>query len=164
MNFLRNNRGFTLIELIITAVIINILAAVAIVAYVGTMEKSRVATVIRTASTSTSDLQLWLQSSLNDRRHVRELDTNLDGLINDLDKTNGELLIEGVANTYILGRTNTLREVSPWFDRPLWNSDDPATDDIRGTISLRQPQANQLLIVAQEKNGLVVYEHTLFSN
>lgn len=160
----KNNSGFTLIELIITAVIINILAAVAIVAYIGTVEKSRVARVIRTASTSTSDLQLWLQSSLSDRRHVKELDTNFDGLINGFDKTNGELLVDGVANTYIQGRNITLREVSPWFDRPLWNSDDPATDDIRGTISLRQPQSNQLLIVAQEKNGLVIYEYILFSN
>lgn len=164
MKPLKNNNGFTLIELIITAVIINILAAIAIVAYIGTVEKTRVATVIRTASTSKSDLQLWLQSSLSDRRHVRELDTNLDGLITDLDKTNGELLVDGVANTYIQGRNFTFREVSPWFDRPLWNSDDPATDDIRGTISLRQPQANQLVIVAQEKNGLVVYEYILFSN
>jgi prepilin-type N-terminal cleavage/methylation domain-containing protein len=164
MNFLRNNRGFTLIELIITAVIINILAAVAIVAYVGTIEKSRVARVIRTASASTSDLQLWLQSSLSDRRHIRELDTNLDGIINSSDKTNFQLYEAGVANTYIDVRTNVLKDTSPWFEKPMWNSDDPDTEDTRGTISLIQPQANQLRIVAKEKNGFTVYETVLFSN
>lgn len=159
-----NNSGFTLIELIVTAVIINILAAIAITAYVGVMEKSRVSRVIRTASTSTADLQLWLQSSLSDKRNIRELDTNLDGIINDSDKTNFELYNDGVANTYIDVRFNVLKDTSPWFDRPMWNLDDPDTEDTRGTISLTQPQANQLRIVAKEKNGFIVYETVLFSN
>jgi prepilin-type N-terminal cleavage/methylation domain-containing protein len=107
-----NNSGFTLIELIVTALVINILAAIAIVGYIGTIEKSRVSRVIRTASTATADLQLWLQSSLSHKRDLRELDTNLDGIINDLDKTNEELFIDGVADTYIDVRTTVMKDAS----------------------------------------------------
>ncbi len=60
-----NNKGFSLIELIVTAVIINILAGVAIVAYIGTQEKARVSYIIRTASSASADLHLWLNSSLS---------------------------------------------------------------------------------------------------
>jgi prepilin-type N-terminal cleavage/methylation domain-containing protein len=156
-----NNSGFTLIELIVTAVIINILAAIAIVGYIGTLEKSRVARITRTASASTADLQLWLQSSFNAERGIREVDTNFDGVLNVEDKINEDLLIEGVASIYIEGRNTILRETSPWFNRPLWNSDEEPPN---GTINLTQPFSNQLIIIAKEKNGVTVYETVLFSN
>lgn len=151
-----NNTGFSLIELIVTAVIITILAGVAITAYIGTQEKARIASIIRTASSSTSELHLWLQSSLSDQRGIREVDTNFDGTINGDDKTNGELL-NNVANTYVNGR----KETSPWFNRPMWNSDNPTPN---GTISLIQPLANQLILGAREKNGFIVYENIIYAN
>lgn len=161
MKILRNNRGFSLIELIITAAIINILAGVAIVAYIGTQEKARISQVIRTASSASADLHLWIHSSLSSKRDLRELDTNLDGKINSLDKTNGELLNDGVAKTYIEARNTVYREHSPWFDLKMWNEDDPPTN---GTINLRQPTSNQLIIIAKEKNGHTVYKNIIFAN
>ncbi|MBI5675649.1 MAG: prepilin-type N-terminal cleavage/methylation domain-containing protein [Nitrospirae bacterium] len=161
MKILWNNRGFSLIELLITAVIINILAGVAIVAYIGTQEKARISQVIRTASSASADLHLWINSSLSDKKNLREIDTNLDGKINSSDKTNGELLTAGVAKTYINARSIVYREHSPWFDLKLWNEDDPPTN---GTISLRQPSNNQLIIIAKEKNGITVYKNIIFAN
>jgi prepilin-type N-terminal cleavage/methylation domain-containing protein len=158
---MNNNKGFSLIELIITALVLNILAGVAIVAYIGVQEKSRVASITRSASTAISDLQLWLDTSLSSNRALREVDTNLDGLINADDKTNGDLLEEGVANTYIDVRTNVLSEWSPWFDRPMWNQEGTPPN---GTINLTQPAVNQLRIIATEKNGLILYEKVLNSN
>ncbi len=161
MSTLKNNSGYSLIELIVTAVIVNILAGVAIVAYIGTQEKARVAHVIRNASTATSELQLWVQSSLSDKQNLRELDTDFSGKITVNDKTNLELQTDGVANTYINVRNSVLRETSPWFDRPLWNSDETAPN---GTINLQQPLTNQIIIIAKEKNGLVVFKKVIFTN
>lgn len=160
MKIFNNNKGFTLIELIITAVIINILASVAIVLYIGTLEKSRVSTVIRNASSASSELQLWMQSSLSDNRHIREVDTNLDGNIDANDLTNNDLLIEGVANTYITAR-NAQFETSPWFNRPLWNMEETQPN---GTIKVDQIQNNLIRITALEKNGKLLYEQVLSAN
>ena len=161
MKILWNNRGFSLIELLITAVIINILAGIAIVAYIGTQEKARISQVIRTASSASAELHLWIHSSFSSKKDIREIDTNLDGKINSSDKTNGELLTAGVANTYIEARNTVYREHSPWFDLKLWNDDDPPTS---GTISLRQPSSTQLIIIAKEKNGITVYKEIIFTN
>jgi len=76
MKILRNNKGFSLIELIFVAAIINILAGVAIVAYIGTQEKARISQIIRTASSSSADIHLWINSSLSSKRELREIDTN----------------------------------------------------------------------------------------
>jgi prepilin-type N-terminal cleavage/methylation domain-containing protein len=162
MKVLRNNKGFSLIELIITAVIINILAGVAIVAYIGTQEKARVAYVTRSASSATSELHLWMNASLSDNRHIREVDTNFSGVIENSDFTNGELLLTGVANTYINVRNTVLNEYSPWFvDVHLWNQDDPPS---RGTISVRQIKPNLIHIIATERNGFVLYEQRISAN
>ncbi len=160
MKVLMKNAGFSIIELIVVAVIINILAGIAIVSYIGVQEKARVARVQRTASSSVSELQLWLQSSVSSKKNVRELDTNFDGVINGLDLNNSALL-NNVANVYTNGRNTVLNETSPWFNRSLWNSDDPAAN---GTINLKQPISNQLKLVATEKNGRVIYEKVIFVN
>jgi len=162
MKLLGNNKGFTLIELIITAAIIGILAGAVITFYIGTIEKAKVASITRTASSASADLDLWLHSSLSDKSDLREIDTNHDGAINGLDKTNGELLEEGVATTYINSRNTVLREMSPWFDLPMWNLTVEAEVPPNGTINLQQPQSNQIRITAREKNGIIVYQQNLF--
>lgn len=161
MKILRDNRGFSLIELIFVAAIINILAGVAIVAYIGAQEKAKISRIIRTASAASADLQLWLTASLSSKRDIREIDTNLDGKIDALDKTNGELLIDGVATSYINARNTVYREVSPWFDLKMWNNDELP---LNGTINLRQPMSTQLILIAREKNGLVVYRDIIVAN
>lgn len=160
MKIYNNIKGFTLIELIVTAVIINILASVALVLYIGALEKSRVSTVIRNASSAAAELQLWMQSSLSDRKNIREVDTNFDGIIDTNDLTNNDLLTAGVANTYISAR-NSRFETSPWFQRPLWNSDNPQPN---GTIKVDQVQNNIIRITALEKNGRILYEQVLSAN
>jgi prepilin-type N-terminal cleavage/methylation domain-containing protein len=161
MKLLWNNRGFSLLELIFVAAIINILAGIAIVAYIGAQEKAKISQIIRTASAASADLHLWLNSSLSSKRDIREIDTNLDGKINAFDKTNAELFTDGVAKTYIESRNTVYREFSPWFNLRMWNEDDPPTN---GTISLQQPTSNQLILIAKEKNGRIVYKDIIFAN
>ncbi|HDZ62383.1 MAG TPA: prepilin-type N-terminal cleavage/methylation domain-containing protein [Nitrospirae bacterium] len=164
MKAFANNSGFSLIELIVVAVIINILAGVAIVAYVGVQEKARRSRVIRTASTSTADLHSWLQSSLSAKRSLREIDTNFDGMVNSSDFTNSELFNKGVAETYVKGKTDILRDFSPWFNRPMWNEWKSGDPQLNGVVNLAQITTNQLRMVATEKNGIVVFERVIFSN
>ncbi len=159
MNVVTNNSGFSLIELLVTAVIIAILAGVAIVAYIGVQEKAKISRVIRTASSASSDLQSWLHSSLSDQRDIIEIDSNMDQAIDSLDLPNKDLFNK-VATLYVAGRTKN-KDASPWFNRPMWNNADPP---LKGSISLTQPETNQLKIVAKEKNGFVVYENIFFMN
>lgn len=158
---IRNNNGFSLIELIVVVTIMTILAGVAIVSYIGIQERARLAMITRTASGSRVELFLWLQASLSPQRSLREIDRNFDGVINKDDMTNEELFNAGVVNTYINSRNIILKETSPWFDRPLWNSEDPPPN---GTINLTQPLSSQIKIVAKEKNGLIVYEQIISSD
>lgn len=160
MNVIRNNNGFSLIELIVVVMIMNILAGVAIVSYLGVQERARIAMITRTASSSSAELSLWLQSSLSSQSLI-EIDTNFDGVINKDDMTNVKLFTAGVVKTYIDGRNIILKEKSPWFDRPLWSSEDPPPN---GTINLTQPFGNQIKIVARGKNGFIVYEQIISSD
>jgi prepilin-type N-terminal cleavage/methylation domain-containing protein len=160
MNVIRNNNGFSLIELIVVVMIMTILAGIAIVSYIGVRERARVAMITRTASSSSAELLLWLQASFSSQS-LREIDTNFDGAINKDDMTNIELFKAGVANTYTNGRNIILKETSPWLERPLWSLEDPPPN---GTINVTQPLSDQIKIVAREKNGSIVYEQIIFSN
>ncbi len=164
MKTLANNSGFSLIELIVVAVIINILAGVAIVAYVGVQEKARRSRVIRTASAAIPDLHSWLQSSLSSKIFLREIDTNFDGMVNSADLTNSELFTAGVAKEYVKGRTTGVKDYSPWFNRPMWNKWDGVPPPFIGAISLAQIANEQLKMVATDKNGIVLFERVIFSN
>lgn len=160
MKIIRDNNGFSLIELMVVATIMTILAGVAIVSYLGVQERARRAMITGTASRSRVELLLWLQSSLSSPS-LREIDTDFNGVINRDDMTNIELSNAGVVNTYINGRNTILKEKSPWFDRPLWSSAEPPPN---GTINLTQPLGNQIKIVAREKNGFIVYEQIISSD
>jgi prepilin-type N-terminal cleavage/methylation domain-containing protein len=154
----KNNNGFSLIELIVVVMIINILLGTAIVGYIGVQERARRAKITVTASTSAAELHIWLQSSFSSLRNLREIDTNFDGVINRDDMTNEELFNAGVVNTYINNRNTILKETSPWLGCPLWSSGDPPPN---GTINVTQLSVNQIKIVAREKNGVIVYEQTI---
>ncbi|MDR2578671.1 MAG: prepilin-type N-terminal cleavage/methylation domain-containing protein [Chitinispirillales bacterium] len=62
--YLRNNKGFTLVEVIVVAVIVLILAAVAIPLYNGYIKDSRVSVASSTAGTIASALGAAVQSNL----------------------------------------------------------------------------------------------------
>jgi len=102
--------GFSLIELLIVLLVINVLAAIAITFYVGMQDKARRSVIIRTASSSSDEVSLWLQSSISPKRNNRDVDTNFDGIVNAVDKTNQVLQDDGVTKTYAQGR-NSLGEI-----------------------------------------------------
>ena len=148
--------GFSLIELLIVILLINILGAVAITAYVGIKDKARRGTMIEMASSARSDLQHWLASSISVNTNIREIDTDFNSVIDGNDSING-VLYNNVAALYTAGRNTVLGESSPWFNIPLWNTGPP----VPGTISLTQTTPNQITLVATEKNGQVIANYII---
>jgi prepilin-type N-terminal cleavage/methylation domain-containing protein len=157
MRTIRDNTGFSLVEVLTVIVIINIIAAVGITIYVGVREKARRSGMTEIAVGSKSELQHWLQSSLSQKNNIREIDTNLSGNVDGSDAENG-VLYNKVAALYTAGRNSVLGDRSPWFDIPLWNLNDPP---IPGTISLTQPSPDKLKVVATGKNGEMITQYDI---
>ncbi len=94
-------RGLTLIELNMAVIIIGILAAIAIPAYIGAQEKARKSNLEKAAKSSEADLQHWLNSALkgslaaNPGSGLIEVDTSWDGAVDPLDLTNTALFAVG---------------------------------------------------------------------
>ena len=154
--------GFSLIELLTVVLIINILAATAITFYIGLRDKSRRSVIIRTASSATDEVNLWLQASLSPNRDNRDVDSNLDGKIDLADKTNEKLHEDGVAMTYANNR-NDLGESSPWFNADMWYFTVNKDDLPNGRISLIQvpTSKSRIRIVGKGKTGITLFENNL---
>lgn len=160
MRNVRNNAGFSLVELLTVIMIINILAAVGITVYVGVREKARRSGMTEIAVASKTELQHWLQSSLSQNQNIREIDTNFSGNIDSADVEN-KALVNNVAALYTVGRNTVVGERSPWFNIPLWNSSDLP---VPGTISLTQSTPGRLKVVAAGKNGEIITQYDISAN
>ncbi|UCD35328.1 MAG: prepilin-type N-terminal cleavage/methylation domain-containing protein [Nitrospiraceae bacterium] len=149
--------GLTLLELMVTVLIITVLAGASITLYIGFKDKAKRAAVLRTADAARSELHHWLQSSLSQKTTGRDVDTDFSGSVDMNDSINGALM-GNVASLYIAGRTAAMQEMSPWFNIPLWNSNEPP---LAGTISLVHLSPSRLRLTATEKNGAVLADYII---
>jgi len=92
------------------------------------------------------------------RKDLIEVDTNFNGVVDPLDKTNSQLLNDGAANTYVTNRTAVLGERSPWYNTPLWSLDNTIPN---GRITLIQNTAFAIRIVGKNYRGDILYDQTL---
>jgi prepilin-type N-terminal cleavage/methylation domain-containing protein len=152
----RNNSGYSLIELLMVILILNILTAIALATYIGIRDSSRRAFLIRSASSAVPEVRLWLRSSVSRNTDIRSVDTNFSGNVDITDKTNDELN-NIVAVTYSDGR-NAVGDVSPFFPLPLWSSAMPLSN---GRITLVQVDASQVNMTAVGKTGNILFERVI---
>lgn len=138
--------------------VIGILAAIAIPGHIGMQERSRKGAITRTATSAQPELQSWLNASVKkgENANLREQDTDGNGVINENDLTNSELLNKGACTQYVMLQNSIKKEKSPWDSNvELWT-----TGTGKGQIACIQSDSS-IELTLFDKNGTTIETKTI---
>ena len=151
----RNNKGFSLLELMLVLAIISLILSIAIPVYLGLRDKTRMEIFIADGRSAIPEIYSWLQSATSPNQNAKEIDTNCDGMIDSEDMTNRELREAGVAKTFADCRNKVFKDKSPWSGQlPLWTID-PAMPP--GQMTLIE-ETDRIKIIGKSIGGGTVFQ------
>jgi len=158
-----NEKGFTLIELMIVVAIIGILAAIAIPNFLGMQEKAKRRSIEEAATSAKAELHSWILASINQEPGVVDVDGN--GVIDADEMVDPDLtLIPQDWKDAFTAKRGDKVPTSPWDGQvDLFTVGGPAAPGTAdGTIILSYINAGRgIKIFGTDNIGTTLYQDTV---